>query len=315
MFTVSRQKDARGNLLQWGLIAGVVAVLCYFYGYIRITGLTHHNYSVVDWAWHNWVPVKEMAHGRVFPLLIAFLIWRIRDKLAAAEKKISWVGLIVVFVGILAYLCAYRTIQARVALFSLPIVVWGCVYFLWGRKVALLTLFPIFIFWLAIPMPALQQATGKLAIWSTKIAYFITSSFGIDVVAQGTRLLSPGGDWNFSIDDGCSGIRSLMALTLIASLYAYLMQGPIWKKVVLFLTAIPLAILANSVRIIMIVGVAEWIDAKLAAGPVHDFWAPYSIFIVALFGLMAVHWLLNISDTLRRKTVKTTVKNKPIQSL
>lgn len=93
----------------------------------------------------------------------------------------------------------------------------------------------------------------------------------MDTYLQGTNIRSTEGHWDaFNIAGGCSGMRSLMALIMLSAAWAYLSDLKFWKKCVLFLSAIPLAVIGNGVRIASIVVMAEYGDARFAAKTWHD---------------------------------------------
>lgn len=123
--------------------------------------------------------------------------------------------------------------------------------------------FPLLFFWLCIPLPSFQQATVELQIIATQFGHLGGSLFGVDTYLQGTNIRSTEGHWDaFNIAGGCSGMRSLMALIMLSAAWAYLSDLKFWKKCVLFLSAIPLAVIGNGVRIASIVVMAEYGDAR-----------------------------------------------------
>ena len=127
----------------------------------------------------------------------------------------------------------------------------------------------------------------------TAIAYHVSSLCGADIIAAGTNIQSVDGKWNaLEIAEGCSGVRSLIALTFIATVYGYLTQDRLWKQVVLISVSIPLAILANSIRVTTIVLIAEYWNAEFAAKTYHNF-SGFIFFPLGLSGLLLCGFLIN----------------------
>jgi exosortase/archaeosortase family protein len=86
----------------------------------------------------------------------------------------------------------------------------------------------------------------------------------------------PGRGINFEIAEGCSGIRSLMAMTTLTALYAHFTQTVLWKKLTLFGSSIIFAVVGNIGRIFTVILVAKFYDPEFASGLYHDYSASSS---------------------------------------
>ena len=227
-------------------------------------------------------------------------------KIASAPRSSDWWGLAILLLGIFFYIVAYRTIQARVAAGSIPFVLFGLIAFLWGRHVAKHFIFPLMLVYFAIPLPGLTQATNGLQVIATQIAYHVSSLCGADIIAAGTNIQSAAGKWDaLAIAEGCSGVRSLIALTFIAAVYGNLTQDKVWKHIVLIGVSVPLAILANSIRVTTIILIAEYGDAEFAAKTYHNF-SGFIFFPMGLAGLLLCGFLIN--GGWKRERQKTTTR-------
>ena len=287
---ISHQKSTR-------LVGGLslifsVAILVWFYGFQPRYG-SDRGSSAFGWIYSAWNGETDYEHGLLFPLVIAgLIIYRLKDLKLAVSKGSGW-GLFWVFVGILFYVSGYRTLQPRIAMGSLPFILWGAAMFLWGWKVAKILMFPLFFFWLAIPLPSFQQATTHLQLLATSLAHHGSGLLGVETVVEGTKVLPVKGNWKpLDIATGCSGIRSLMALLMISAAWAYIANMAFWKRVLLFLAAFPLAILGNALRVISIFVIAEYGDAKWAAGTWHDWSGLLLFYPFSLMLLLLIHSVL-----------------------
>jgi exosortase len=272
------------------ILAALVLLWFYAFEYRYGAGRTQ---SALTWIWSAWNKENDFEHGPMFPLVIVGLIvYRFKALRASVSEGSLW-GLAAVFVGALFYAAAYRTLQPRVAMGALPFLLWGSALYLWGWQVAKMLLFPLFFFWLAIPLPSFQQATVHLQLLATKGAYFGASLFGVETIVQGTQIASAHGNWKpLEIAGGCSGIRSLMALLMISGAWAYVANMQLWKRCVLFASAVPLAIIGNVFRVTSIFVIAEYGNAKWASGTWHD-WSGLLIFYpFSLALLFCLHSLL-----------------------
>jgi exosortase len=267
-------------------------VLFWFYGFEVRYGAGRYQ-SALDWIWSAWNGETDYEHGPLFPLVIGGLIFYRAKSLRAAMGKGSRWGLAVVLVGVALYAVGYRTLQPRVTMGALPFLLWGSAWFLWGGRMAKMLLFPLFFFWLAIPLPSFQQATVQLQLFATSMAHHGAGLFGVETLVQGTSISSVHGGWEpLEIAKGCSGIRSLMALLMISGAWAYAANMAPWKRCLLFLSAFPLAILGNSLRVISIFVIGEYGDPEWARQTWHDWSGLLLFYPISLFLLLVIHSLL-----------------------
>jgi exosortase len=225
------------GFLKWIAVMLSVLVLLWFFLFERRYGSTR-GLSAFEWIVSAWNPETDYEHGLLFPFLIAgLIIYRFKDLREAVGRGSNW-GLLSIFIGVVLYAAAYRTLQPRIAMGALPFILWGSASFLWGWKVAKIVMFPLFFFWLAIPLPSFQQATTHLQLLATSLAHHGALLCGVETTVQGNMIAPVNGDWKpLEIAAGCSGIRSLMALLMISAAWAYVAKIAMWKKVLLFLSA------------------------------------------------------------------------------
>ncbi len=247
----------------------------------------------IQWLISTWNKRMDYEHGWLVVPIIAFMLYHARKGIAQAPKSIDWRGLILFIPAGLMLMLSFRVGQPRVAVGALPLLLLGGTWYLAGLQTARLCAFPLLFFWLCIPLPFFQQATVQLQIVATQLGHLGATLLGVDTYLQGTNIRSTDGHWNaFSIAGGCSGMRSLMALIMLSAAWAYLTNLKFWKKCVLFLSAIPLAVIGNGVRITSIVVLAEYGNPEFAAKTWHDWSGLLFFFPICLLGLAAVHSLL-----------------------
>jgi exosortase len=280
------------SVSNWIPILLSVAALIWFYGIETRFGPTREQ-SALGWLASAWNSETDYEHGLLFPFVIAgLLIYRFKDLKAAVGEGSLW-GLLAVLVGAMLYAASYRTLQPRIAVGGLPFLLWGAGWYLYGWRVAKLLLFPLFFFWLAVPLPTFQQATVQLQIIATSMTHSLSGLLGVETYYQGTEIFSKTGNWEpLSIAGGCSGIRSLMALLMISAAWAYVARIALWKKALLFLSAVPLAILGNVLRVTSIFVIAEYGDAKWARETWHDWSGLLLFYPISLFMLLVLHSVL-----------------------
>lgn len=277
-------------------VLSIVATLVYFFGFVGlfIKGTYAQGVcSTAVWAWQAWNPAANQEHSKLVPLIFLGLIWFARDKIRQAPKSGSPLGLIFVGAGVLLFLVGARCLQPRLALLSLPFLIYGSVMFLWGRQVARIILFPCAFLVFMIPVAAIEQATFRLQFVITGAVGALSNLVGIRIEAVGTTLTALDGSFNFQIAEGCSGIRSLIAMTMLAAIYVHLTQKELWKKILIFAFSIVFAIAGNVGRIFTVVLVAKWINPELAAGIYHDY-SGFVFFPIALAAMLGFSRLVNL---------------------
>ena len=254
----------------------------------------------------SWNKENDYGHGYLIgPMILALLVWRFwKEGPGPRDPATARYGLAVFVLGILLWILAYRVVQWRIAVGSLCFVVWGAIWYTLGWRAAKLTLLPVLLLFLAVPLPGLIQATNGLQVISTKLGFLGSKIFGVDCLQSGTNIQSTvAGKWGFDIAEGCSGVRSLMAMVLIAAVYIYVIDLPVWRKVMIFCAALPLAILVNAIRIVTILVLAEYVSKEFAGGIYHDY-ASFFIFPLGLLGMLGVHQLLTLDRRVKKHVVR-----------
>jgi exosortase len=299
--------------LKWVAVLLSAAVVMWFYQFETRYG-SGRGESAFSWIYSAWNPETDYEHGLLFPfLVVGLIIYRFKDLKAAAGQGSNW-GLLPIFIGVVLYAAAFRTLQPRIAMGALPFILWGSAYYLWGWKVAKIVLFPLFFFWLAVPLPSFQQATTHLQLIATSMAYHGAALCGVETTVQGNMIAPVSGDWKpLEIAAGCSGIRSLMALLMISAAWAYVAKIALWKKIVLFLSAFPLAILGNSLRVISIFVIAEYGNAEWARTTWHDWSGLLLFYPFSLLLLLVIHSLLEGGLPWKKRNRRTVSRVMVIQ--
>lgn len=195
-------------------------------------------------------------------------------------------------VGFLMHIAAYASIVCLVAM-------------VYGWQVFKLLLFPLFYLIFSVPMgeefvPALQDITADISVFLVQLA-------GIPVYREGLYIYIPNG--TFEVAEACSGIRFLIAMIAIGTLYSYLFYQSTIRRIIFTLISIVLPILANGVRAFGIVYVGHTTNMEHAVGADHIVygWVFFSI-VLGLLMLIGRLWRedLEVSASI---TVQTLSNN------
>ena len=248
---------------------------------------------IMVWAWKHWLPNLNQEHGKLVIPIALGLVWYHRNKLKAAIKEPSNWGLAFLVAGILLVLLGTRALQPRITLLSIPVLIFGVVLFLWGRQVARILAFPIAFLVFMIPVGALAQTSFRLQFLITNTVQAFSNLIGIKIYAVGTTLRAMNGAWGFDIAEGCSGIRSLIAIIMLTAIYAHIFEKTWWKKLLLLACSVIFAVIANAGRILTIILIARLGYPELAGGIYHEY-SGFISFPVALGAMFLCHKLLNV---------------------
>lgn len=294
------------NRLQAFLLLTILGSLAGFFGLAKI--FVNGSLTLAQWAGQAWV--GDQGHSWMVPPISLYLLWYHKEAIRKAPKTGSNRGLVFFLIGVVLFLLSARCLQPRMALCSIPVLIYGATYFLWGAKVARLILFPCGFLIFMIPLGVVEQATFRLQFVITGLVGFATNLLGIKINALGTTLTAGDGSFNFEIAEGCSGIRSLTAMTMLTAVYSHLTQDRTWKMAVILCASTIFAIIGNAGRIVTVVLVARFYDPTFAAGIYHD----YSGFVFFPFALAAMIGFSKLVNLDLRKSLTHQPPQAPAQS-
>ena len=151
--------------------------------------------------------------------------------------------------------------------------------------------FPIFFLFFMVPFPlvAIGTATVRLKLFAALWATHVLHAIGLPAVQKGSTIYMANA--TVQVDDPCSGLRSLLSLLTLGVLFAYLKQASFARRSVFFLSSIPIAMVANIVRIVLLAWIADIYGIEIALKFFHDV-SGFVVFGIALGGLTAVGRIL-----------------------
>jgi exosortase len=217
-----------------------------------------------------WEHNDNYSHGFLIAPVSIFLAWMMRKELRATPAAPAAAGLVAVAIAVLAQLAGVRGDVTMFQAYSLILLVAGIVWTWFGLRVLRRVAFPVAF--LAFMAPTFPVLVNQLSFRLKAIAAFgsvsLAQAMGISVTRQGMDLYFPTGV--MAIEGACSGLNSLIALMALGALFAYLGTGATWRRVVLFLMSVPVALAGNIVRITSLCVYAGLTDTTRATGLFHD---------------------------------------------
>jgi exosortase len=279
-------------------------------------GVGTDMFSLGEYLWINWTTNEDMQQGFLVAPAFAYLVYQKRQALVELNAGgLSVVGLACLAGGLFLFWAGSQADVTSIGLGSLMITVAGLVWFLLGWDGVRTLAFPLAFLIFAIPIPGVDFLVAfPLRVLMSNISAAVLNLIGVAVVQSGTGILSApdaqlglAAGQKFSVDvaDPCSGIRSLFALMMVSALYAHFTLKTLWQKWVLFLCSIPLAVLGNLFRILMLTFGIIAMGPEKAIGTLErpsffHMMAGYLVFVVALAGMIGIGALLQLQwSTLR----------------
>ena len=233
-----------------------------------------------------WTNTEEYSHGFFIPAISLYLLWVRRNEFAfVTEIKQSLAGIaLLVFallLGLLGGLATIKTLQQYAFIIGF-IGIFAAAFGTRGAKTAGMPL--LFLFFM-VPFPAfiMNNLSSKLQLISSWLGVEFIRACDIMVYLEG-NVIDLGG-YKLQVVEACSGLRYLFPLASLSFLCAYLFKGPLWQKLVVFLSSVPLTIFMNSFRVGVIgLLVNQW-GTEMAEGFLHDFegWVVFLLCMVLLF--------------------------------
>lgn len=250
--------------------------------------------SLFYWWGYQWAnPQSESEHGWLILGLSCWLFWRNLKNaecgvLSAERKSIAPLG--AMMAGLAVHLLGYALTQTRVSIVGFLLFAWGVLALAGGRRWGRAAVFPAVFMIFAIPLNMLDTVGFYLRLGVIEVAWHLAHLVGIDVIRNGTQLMSPDGGFSYDVAAACSGMRSLTALAALALLLGYLNFRSWPVRVLVGLLCFPFAFVGNVARIFAVIVMAEW-RGQAAGVRAHDVMG-FGVFVIVLGLVQLTVWLL-----------------------
>ncbi|MFZ2948004.1 MAG: exosortase/archaeosortase family protein, partial [Desulfuromonadaceae bacterium] len=240
------------------------------------------------------------SHGFLVPFMSGYFAWDRKSQLNSATISSSWNGCVVLFLSLVVYVLSFAGGLAFPARVALVLSLLGLIWCLLGNQIIRILAFPILFLLFMIPVPysLLSLVSAPLQLIATKISAQLIGACSIPVYREGNMLYFVG--TQLEVAEACSGIRSIMSLSMLAFAFgSFLRDG--WKnRIILVLSAIPIAMVANIIRIAGTGVMAHFYGDKVAKGFLHEF-SGIAIFV---FGFMVLYGVFALVNRKKRKDVQ-----------
>ncbi len=250
--------------------------------------------------WDRWhVSTGYYSHGPlVLPISLAAvcIIIRRNGLPMQSTRGSRTVALVMLVVALLIHLASMYARVIFVSGFMMLPVAAAFALYLGGWPMLRRLWFPIAFLAFMVPLPDLTiyNLNFHLKIFAAQASTAAVNAVGIPAYLKGSDIFLQGGK-QLTVEDACSGLRSLISLVAFATLFTYACRLRGYKRLLLLLSAVPIAVAANIVRIAVLTVVANSYSVALATpgGSVHDLMG-FVVFVIAFCIMFLLEGLFDL---------------------
>jgi exosortase len=287
--TLERVVVAASGWENWVQVALLSALLAFLYYHIVA------NLAVQWWTDSNY------SHGLIVPVFCGWVVWKERKYYAADESKHPRsLGLIVILGALGILVLGVLGAELFLSRTSLLFLLAGLLIHFRGLSYFRRIFFPWALLFLVIPIPAIvfNRIALPLQFLTSWLGSGLLARLGVPVLREGNVINLP--SLSLDVVEACSGLRSFVSLISLTVLYGYLFERRTWLRALLVISAIPIAVAANGLRITGSGLLGEYWDPKKAEGFFHLF-SGWLIFVFSMALLASFHSLIGLTGRLLEK--------------
>jgi exosortase len=241
----------------------VVALLCGVFGW--------SYWPVCQELIHAWNTEPDYSHGWFVVPLVAYMLWTRRAGMPAYSHQFGWGGALLILGSLIVRafgsVCYIDSVEA----WSIPFWVAGAFWLVGGTRMFWWSLPAVAFLGFMIPLPfhAEHGLSYPLQRVATTTSCWLLQCLAQPAVQEGNVVLV--GDVRLNIVEACSGLRIFVSIVALAYLYCVLIKKPWWSKCALFAAVLPIAVLANALRITLTGLLHVAVSGEAAHRFSHDF--------------------------------------------
>lgn len=238
------------------------------------------------WGYEYSKPESYYAHAPAIPFIVLLMLWYHRESLAATPKRAAPEALIVLLPAVALHVIARGIKTEALESMSFLAIIWSSVWLALGPKFLRKAAGPLAFLILMAPLPGplLNDSTLRIQMLSTVFANKLLHLVGFNTNLTGNVITMD--NFSLSVDVPCSGFKLLLSYLTFSAAFAYLVDGPRWKRWAVFVFSVPLSLVVNAVRIALIGVVGECVSSP-AAHVFHD-WSGMLTLVLGFIALFSV---------------------------
>ena len=245
------------QIQMWMILAGLIAAIVFCYGNTLI---------VVSRAWDN----PKYSHGYLVPLFTAALVWMRRETFKKPAQSAQWTGVGLIAFGLIGRLILTYMSSKVPEMYSMIPCIMGAFMIVGGwptlHWAGPAVLFLVFMF--PLPGPFDSGLLAPLQKIATRVSTYALQTMGIASYYDGNRIII--GEIQMGVVEACSGLRMLTIFVALAVAITLVTDRPMWERIVIVLSAIPIALLVNTIRITVTGVLHLTVGTEIADKVFHD---------------------------------------------
>jgi exosortase len=316
------------------LIFLLAAITLLFFCQPYSSGYAIERKTLSETLFHRWFDTQDSTwqHGAIAPFICLWLIIREKKPLTSLPEKTSILGLAGCIIALFFYYVGYRANNYYFGALAVYTFIPSAIAWLYSVKHVYQIRFALLVFSFAWPLVFLEESLGfTLRNLMTQSVAFILECIRAPIYRDGTSLISlatdteKAGSWlSLNVEGPCSGMRSLFALMLVSLLYAYFRQPSDYRRLLLFITSVPLAVIGNMVRVFLLIIGSALFGQSFAVGNSQKEMSAFHlaagvvVFVVAVIGMELCSKIINricnknsIRQSHRSRVVDYTTNTNP----
>lgn len=244
-----------------------------------------------------WQRDQNYSHGYLVIPISLWLAWRIYRRVGPPQHGEAGWATISLASGLLLQGVATVVRWPPLSYLALLCILRGLLVAAGGRRWASAFTFPLLFLFFMFPLPVVW--TGYLSLWLQDVVARISEvvlSLFVVCYRTGHTLRIAGVDRSLIIAEECSGLGQIIAFVAFAALLGHLLQRPGWHRLALLLLAAPTAIIANTLRVILMNLGAAWFGTSWISSVLHDVPALFSLPVGVVLFLLMDSWLSTLGN-------------------
>ncbi|WP_372683009.1 VPLPA-CTERM-specific exosortase XrtD [Desulfosarcina sp.] len=270
------------NVNVWIFPAGVLLAMVIVIFWDTLSGL-----------YQQWMNNDDYSHGLLILPVSLFLIWEKRKAILELTPRMDWRGLLVMAAAVGLFTVGELGAELFTTRASIITLVIGAVWWIYGYAVIRVIAFPLLLLYLMLPLPGFvyRNLTFPLQLIASSVSVDILNTLGFLAYREGNVIDM--GFSQFQVVEACNGLRFVLPLLCLGVIFAFYRPMIWWKRLVLVVVTVPLAVGTNVVRIAGTGILAHYFGVDVAQGFFHDF-SGWVVFMVCFALFLGAAGLLSL---------------------
>jgi len=220
--------------------------------------------------YYAWTTDENYSHGFLVPLISLYFANQVASRGPVPIRGGKWAGSLLLVVALLGRLITIPLPIPFLGDLAVLIGLAGWFTILLGEVALRRFWFAFFftVFMVPLPIALYSKIASPLQLFASRVASTMMNATGVPVLCEGNKMTLPGGLQMF-FAEACSGMRQLTGFLALTTAVAYLTTRPVWYRVVIVVSALPIALSANIARVMLTGYIMHFVNPQFALGTYH----------------------------------------------